>query len=357
MRSFKSGTPMQGGLVQQTGDNRHFNITYPVLGVIQSVYFSDDNLNPVANAVQNGRGSAIVARVIVLNDGSESPTVLPNVTILPTGSSGHDDYQEEIPKAATGTIDGARFQSDFRDIPPWKLNGDWCVVGFIGGSIHQPVMLNWFPHPGNRKDPATGGFAAEALAQGRRWVKRFQGARLTITSKGTLFVDTSKANNKISDTRTSREENEEGGDINVTVKKDRKLEINFNPLVFDENEPDFLWERPEIDKKGTRDESNSRLIMDKDTIQILAGQVAEILASQNLYLGEQGASENLVLGQQLKSLLEKILNALLTHRHPTGVGPSGPPLPPELTEFTDALSTVTAEDILASWAFTQKDPP
>jgi len=607
---------MQGGLSFQPADYGHLNMSNPVMGVILNVFSADDSLNEAAKAFHDHKGSFCAAKVLVLQDGTDSPILLPNVIILPPSGSGHDDYAEETPRGTTGTIDGSVLKTGYRDVPPWKLNGDWCVspetkilcsdltwkkacdvtvgqelVGFnedlkdkklkgsvveavkklikpcvkitttkgsivcskdhmwvirkpygnvknqagkcgwvkaedakegdqisyftdpwevenshdagylagffdgegwispkkwrsgigfgqnpgpvldkilallsergfnftkketrdytsfnpatyrcekfkitglsrpslrflgsirptrllthsrfqwegaswkgprkdivkilsvedvgdqeviaiqtstrtfiadgylshncvclfLGGSIHMPIMINYFPHPGNRKDPCTNGTSPDSLIQGRRIAKRFQGTRAVLTSKGSLLLDTSKAGHALEDNRLDRKETNEGGDIKLTVKTDRELEVNFNKPVFDENEPDFLWDRREINSKEDRDDTATRLLMNKDFIRALAGQVVEIASAQNIYLGTQAtATENFVLGQELKSLLITILNALISHKHPTGVGPSGPPLPPELSDFTSALSDVNAETILSTWIYGQKDPP
>ena len=89
----------------------------------------------------------------------------------------------------------------------------------------------------------------------------------------------------------------------------------------------------------------------------MAGEVVQIEGSSNIFLGTETAAENLVLGQQLKALLTLILNALLTHTHTSGIGPTGPPDVPAANSFQDALDTVLDDTILSDWIFGQKDPP
>lgn len=59
-----------------------------------------------------------------------------------------------------------------------------------------------------------------------------------------------------------------------------------------------------------------------------------------------GATEPLVLGDELKLRLEEIIDVikkvcdkLAAHTHPTGTGPSGPPLPPELPDFAGGIDS------------------
>lgn len=351
---YANGSVTQSGLNHQLADYNHEHIFTPVLGVVLSVYASDDPLNSGSFSAQDRRGFSLQAKVKVVQDGVNSSWILPNVTILPNGSTGHDDYAEEVPRGTTGTINGSEY--DENTTPPRMLNGDWCVVAFIGGSIHQPVMLSWFPHPANRKDALTITGSNGNLVQDRRIAKRFQGTRLVVTSEGTILVDTTEANYRLKEDRKTREINELGGDIRVTVKNDREFELNFNQSVFgDPAEEDFLWGANQRSAQE-RETTSTKLLMDKDFIRAVAGQVAEIYAGENAYIGKQGeATENLVLGQALKSLLSSVLQALATHTHFDSFGGTGPPM--NSSDFTSAKASVDAEDQLSTWAFTQKDPP
>ncbi len=372
MRLRPSGSVWQGGLSVESQNYGHTDISAPVIGIVLSVFYSDDPLNIATTNAAGDRGPYCMARVRVLSSTTETPMILPNVWILPTGASGHDDFSEELPQGVTDSIDGRSTAEGFDKLPTHRLNGDYCVVAFIGGSVHQPVMLSWFPHPGNTKDAATTGHAADSLENARRSVKRFQGVRLAITSEGTLHLDTSKANHKLSPDRTTRSTSDKGGDIKVSVKPSRNLSVDFNKPVYDETEPDVLWEREEIQNASPRSQANSRWYMDKDFIQAVAGEVVQIAASQNLYLGADTATENFVLGQELKTLLASMLNALITHTHvvPPGIVVVNPSLVPigttligdtlpstEAATWSDNLSDVQAETILSDWIFGQKEPP
>jgi hypothetical protein len=360
---YPSGTIRQGGLTHQRGDYGHENIYYPVIGVVLNTFYSDDHRNTLSGGHADRRGSSCQARVMLVKGKVGDSSILPNVLILPRGSTGRDDFSEELPTPTTGTVDGSSFRSDFKGINATKLNGDWCVIHFINGSKRQPVMLEWFPHPSNRRDATTKDSDLGNLVQGRRIARRFQGLRLVVTSEGSILVDTSQSNHPLSVDQVSREKNESGGDVRVTIKKERELEINFNPPIFAVKngvpvEPDFLHPPNRIpEDPDARETTATRLLADKNFIRLLAGQVAEISGSKIALGLEPSATENLVLGQELKALLVKILNALLTHTHGTGVGPSGAPQAPALTEFSDALTSVQAEEQLANWIFAQKDPP
>ncbi len=90
------------------------------------------------------------------------------------------------------------------------------------------------------------------------------------------------------------------------------------------------------------------------------GTMVFALTNTGIFLGTKNAGENFVLGQAFKTLLSAILAAVLTHTHGTGVGPSGPPLPPEggVSGIFDTLkSGVDAAAQLSDFIFGQKVRP
>ena len=361
MTILSDGTPSQSGLRSDPGDYEHENITYPVLGVVLTVYCSDDPQNQTAARAQDQRGSQCQARVLVFNDGSDSPWILPNVTITPPGSTGADNFEEQLPKGTTGTVDGSPYNASLQDTVAWKLNGDWMVVGFIGESIHQPISLSWYPHPSNRRDPTTSGQApGPVLEQARRLVKRFQGTRWAITRTGTVFLDTTQANHFLNKDGV-RTPNDVGGDVFVNIKPTRMFEMNWNPPVFLENEPDFLWGPAKERQKSTRSTDDTAVRFTKAEISLIAGELVNIVAKRgdvNIQTPEgqilfgAGASENMLLGQQWKTMMTTILNLLISHVHPTAVGPAGPS--PNLAALSSEIAQLDTK--LSNFIFGKADP-
>lgn len=72
--------------------------------------------------------------------------------------------------------------------------------------------------------------------------------------------------------------------------------------------------------------------------------------------GSSSADENIPLGQVLKSFLSSFLDLFAQHTHPTGVGPSGPPLEAAQAQKMKA-DPIESEAFLSSFTFTQKLPP
>ena len=74
-------------------------------------------------------------------------------------------------------------------------------------------------------------------------------------------------------------------------------------------------------------------------------------------LGSANADEPIVLGEVLRSALDRFLAAFLSHHHMTPKGPSGTPLPPGKTEAEAVRASPVGDSLMLSdWAFTEKLP-
>lgn len=74
---------------------------------------------------------------------------------------------------------------------------------------------------------------------------------------------------------------------------------------------------------------------------------------KDVFIGNQGATENLVLGQKLKQFLSDVIDILVAATYPTGTGPSGPMLPPGSTQLATLKGQL--DTLLSDMAFTQKE--
>lgn len=357
------GTIRQSGLSQNPADYNDERIYYPVVGIVMAVHFSDDPTNALTIPLSNQRGSGVTCDVLVINHGNDNPWFLPNVVVLPSGPSGVDDYCEEIPRPSSLMIDGSAFNSGLNSIDYEKLDGDWCVVEFIGGSSGQPVMMKWWPHPGNRQDPATAGFKLDpppasgsadpkTLQQGRRSFKRYAGAKVTVTSEGSFYVDTNESNAEIigSKSGVARKKRDKGGDIQVDVKPARKLQVNFNePVPLPKTEPSLPQPNPPQGEKS-RKTDRTTVTLDKDTINLLAGKICEILTSDDyidfhaktkvrlrgddgndsIILGDTDpiACDHAVKGETFQALMNAFILWATTHTHSETGTTTGTPIQP-----------------------------
>ena len=347
-----SGTILQSGLRTQEDDYGHEGIHHPVLGIILSVHKSDSEHNSSGLRAHDDRGGQIEATVLVVNDGSDSPWQLSNVVVTPNGCSGYDDYDEELPKGVSGTIDGSILGVDTAHE---KLDGDWCIVDFIGGSVNLPFMVTWWPHPSNRRDPTTSGRSPESVSQGRRKVKRFQGTRFAVTSKGSIIVDTNEAGHHLD--KGKRKATDTGGDIVLNVKKARKLEVNWNPSVFDPNEPDVLHSTT---KRNTRETSSTTVLIDKDAVNLTAGEIVNLKAKADgtgtinhtgnaVNLGGPSATERVPLGDTFKTADDLLSDAMNTFVSAVNTVIASDPVIPPFAKAGFAAACAAFQAVIAAY--------
>lgn len=357
------GTVRQSALMTQPGDYEHERINYPVIGVVMNLHVSDDPYNAVTAPTSSQRGSAATCDVYVVGHGNDNPWVIPNVVVLPRGPSGVDDYCEDLPRPSSFMVDGSQLSGNIGALDLTKIDGDWCVVMFVGGSITYPIMMSWFPHPGNFVDPATFGLPlqpakdgqsdAKTLRQGRRSFRRTAGLKRTVTARGSLWIDTNESNAEVSGDkdkkRLQRKPREEGGDVQVDVKKERRLQVNFNPPVaLPDSEPSLPQPNPPDGPQQERETDLTAVTIDQKTIEMIAGEVVRLITNDanieikaktkvtvvgeddddSVLLGstDTAACDHAMCGETfLQNRYNQLVTALKNHVHPTAVGPTDVP--------------------------------
>ncbi len=234
----KDGTPLQQSM---TTDSRHkntLNMDRMILGIILDVHMSDAGNNIAAQRFSNQRSAFHMATVFIVEDGTGSPGILKNVVIPPDAPSAVGDYREHLPKGTTTTLSGAQLTAGLHNIDPASLDGEWCVVGFIGKNINSPYIQRWWPHPSNVFDPATSGAGdkkfsgvGSTLVQDKRFFTRINGVEFVVTKKGDLYLSTTYAGSSIvpkgksTNGRYSRSKAPTGGSIRTWVKPSEVLEF------------------------------------------------------------------------------------------------------------------------------------
>ena len=225
------------GLVS-SGDIVKNEIFFPILGVIDAIYYSDDP-NNMSNADNNskstnvafndllvkgeddyyqrsvsvtqGTGSRIEARVKIIS-GPQGPRnsgqIMEKVPIC-IGFGGVHNYGYVVPTATTNT--GVRGYTG-------KEDGDYCLVQFIGGSWLSPVITSIWPNPLNRKDPPS-------VTDGGIAFARVSGTELLIDSEGDLLLDARGANAEVvvdsqSGNYVRKPASGENGSITVVTRND-----------------------------------------------------------------------------------------------------------------------------------------
>jgi len=214
------------------------DMAIPMIGMVLSVQPSDDKGNLSASVESDQRGYRHEATVLITSAGDSEPyLLLENVVIPPRARSNYDDYDEDLPLGVSAALDGSSITENWARVDPSLLDGDYCVVNFIGGNFDKPFIQNWWPHPKNKIDPATSGLACltqfDPTKKRSRAFRRVNGVTRTVTKDGDVYVDTSQAGSKLdlSQSKAVRKEVTKGGSVQVDVKTGQQLELNWNPKV------------------------------------------------------------------------------------------------------------------------------
>lgn len=324
------GTIMQSGLSSNPDDYEDERICYPVVGIVLNVRFSDDPTNATAIPNSSQRGYVATCDVLVTSSGSDKPWIIPNAIIVPRGRSGIIDFSEDLPRPCSQTIDGSKFAtSGVQDYS--LLDGDYCVVEFIGGALTQPFMVCWWPHPGNNFDPATLGFKLSPkptsgsddpgnLVQGPRTVRRISGTTFAVTPEGSFYMDTSGANEEVtgSSSGVQRKKREVGGDIQIDIKPERKVQFNWNPVVdLPDDQPSLLQPNPPSGPQEDRGTDDTAITFNKSLIEAIAGEVIRLITNEKnieiqaktkvTVVGEDG-DDSVILGSTDTSKCDHCVN-------------------------------------------------
>jgi len=330
------GTIFQSSNRINPGDYAQDNICFPVVGIVLRVFYSDDPNNRSAAENNAQRGYHTEAQVLVIHDGTDTPWFLPHVKILPVGASGVENFHEELPKGCSQMLDGSKFNAAFESINYEMLDGDFCIVQFLGGNISNPIMTNWYPHPGNRRDPATNNFKEDTLIQARRLFKRYQGTVLCITSTGDIYVDTNEANTVIKGQPKGyiRQAREGGGRIDLNIKRGQELEVNFNPTVNTPSIPSLPQTNPPIGET-VRETTSTVMKLSQDDISLIAGKVVQMIGQQitdSIILGAN-AQYHALLGEKVQTTFNalvaafnKLVSEYVPHYHAAPDGRTSIPL-------------------------------
>lgn len=392
MSSLTDKRYLDGSIVKSSDDwdPGHYDdlrIYYPVMGVVLAVYPSDHPKNMSVRDNSLLRGFQWEADVAVVMGASEGQTVIPNVAIAPQGPSGIGNFTQDIPRPSSFLVDGSVYKGSLEGVDLDKLDGDRCLIQFIGGKSTQPVMTSWMPHPANVQDPSTDAFSPGSLKQGSPSLMRRQGTTVSVTQEGSIFIDTNGANEEILPTSAgyTKVRSAIGGDIQVDMKPSKAFAIDFNESISRSGrEPSLLQDNPPLSDTAPidREDTNTSFFMDAEALIATAGRLMKLATrdgpvvltpSTKLFLGDETSNENMVLGQEWKTMtlalmevIVALMEAFKTHTHPTGTGPSGPPLTPELVDvstlITGDMQTLMDEidDVLSDYIFGSKvvpDPP
>lgn len=215
-----------------------------VLGVVLDVMCADHPSNISCMSTNGSKGYLHTCTVLVIQDTIGTYTILDNVVITPDHSGGIDDYYERLPRASTALVSNQSWNDQLQDIDPYDLDGDWCIVGFLGGVLDAPFVVRWWPHPRNVFDPQTSGTPVDEeatsnyLEQRGRYLHRVNGVETTVTYGGDVYVNTNLSGGTVSLGRELVPENgriprtvpeESGGSVSLWIKPSQLLELSWEP--------------------------------------------------------------------------------------------------------------------------------
>jgi|688.fasta_scaffold02732_26 hypothetical protein len=303
---------LYGGTTQQslTVDPRDYsalNFTRLVLGVVLAVNPSDTNVNRSAFQRADRRGYLHTCSVLVVEDGRSSYLVLDNVIITPDMHCGIDDYHENLPRGCSSVVTGQNWNNQINNINPYDLDGDWCIVGFLGGSLDNPFVVRWWPHPKNPYDAATSGNANPSdttapsyLSQEGRSFHRVNGVEFVVTKTGNVYLSTYLANSSLSfgtplspvDGRFPRSlNNDEGGSIKTWIKPSQTLELDWNAPtngvgILDESDAELPQTNP-ANVGSPPDKENTYILLEKNRVRIEVPEQFELLSNKSILLNSE----------------------------------------------------------------------
>jgi hypothetical protein len=282
----RNALPVQQALTASAKDYAGLNITRLMQGIVLEVNPSDSNRNRSAIKHVDRRGQAHTATVLITQDARPTQLTLDNVVITPDSVSGLDSYYERLPRGCSSLITGAAYSAQL-NVNPDDLDGDRCVVGFIGGSINLPFIVRWWPHPRNTYDPATSGVSIprsrsneRTIDQTNRHFQRVNGVEFVVSKTGNIYLSTYRANSTLSfgedltpeEGRFPRTLNDDvGGSFKAWIKPSQAFELDFNtPVngigVMDAADDALPQTNPANRSNATGDKPNTYLLIEKDRV-------------------------------------------------------------------------------------------
>jgi hypothetical protein len=294
----------------------HERIYHPVIGVVAAVRYCDDPANRSRAVHRSGVGTHAEAKVLVINDGMDTSWWAENVAIIAGQPTGVDDYAEDLPRPCSQTLDGSAFPADLASVDPAKLDGDRCVVMFVGGRIDQGFIAGWWPHQYNRRDPATSGRTGGTLDQRRRFFRRKNGVQVVITPRGDVLVDTNGANAElVGSTEGPRHMPRAGfGNVGLDMKAGSRVAYDWNPPVYDPvNQPAVPQPNPPLQRTAPpRKKDKTRFECSEDEVAAIAGKRARLMSRGGLTevggTPETPPIEPAVLGSELLKAVIQFVN-------------------------------------------------
>lgn len=271
--------------MQHSQDYYFRNMTRPMMGVVLTVQVADSVDNHSSTLSQVFRGARHEATVQIVNDGYGGTLKLERVMLTTATPSGLGDYEEHLPRGSSqyvgGDTDPSMVLNDLYD-----LDGDWCIVEYIGGDLDKPYISRYIPHPRNWYDPQTCGEGepdasgnGTTLNQQGRVYKRTHGVEYTVTPAGDVYFDTTRAgyeykgDQKPKNGRPPMLANAEGGNARVVLKENAIVELSWTKPGDGEgiagSITDYLAQtNPVLGNRAAAKRNKSYVQLDKDSVYL-----------------------------------------------------------------------------------------
>lgn len=231
--------PIQQSMLTYSSDR--YTAPRSMLGVVLHVKVSDDPDNNTSISSADGRGFRHECLVQVVDDGYGNLLTLDNVIITTPFPTGVYNYHEYLPRGSSQYLDGT-LDNILKNGDVYQLDGDWCIVEFLADDLKRPYIARWIPHPQNNYDLQTMGAgnpdssgSGTTLDQRGRIFDRKNGVEIVITSRGDVYLDTTRAMMEYDSSKSSTDgrppyqiPSKDGGNIKAVLKEDSSLEITWN---------------------------------------------------------------------------------------------------------------------------------
>jgi hypothetical protein len=246
--------------------------------------------------------------VLCVGTQSGTPLKLDHVLIPPDAPSGLSNFSENLPRGSSNVVDGSEYEESLVNIDPHTLDGDWCIVSFMGGNLDRPYISSWWQHPRNNLDPATSGQGnpdpqgmPQAIDQSYREFRRTRGVEYIVTSEGDVYLSTEFANSALkfgTDLPTIRggwnktTNPEVGGSVNVRLKQSQTLELDWNPSTEGIGinrgvDPNLPQRNPTSSQEAPKEATFTTLFVSKDDLVLKLPSIISLSSGSSLNLSSE----------------------------------------------------------------------
>lgn len=304
-------------------------------GVVVATYVTDSQGHPVEQAGDGVKPTGVYCDVLAYPGRSNQRWVFLPRCLVTQDQAGMQSGRVWKPRAATMDITGDPLDVEKGTLVS-NMDGDHVLVGFLDNNLSQPVILGGIPHPSRDEgcDEWDVGHRTKLKeADGDPDFLKHKGAYFGISDAGDFVVDTTRSF-KEADLQEGGIENVpamDGSTGNYTVKlqKGAKLRVEIDLKKIDSGVDEDTAAKPavfEFDETGL-------------TITLEDGGLTLKSAGKdgNATLKVGDGAKHVTIEEHLKDFYtNSIKKAWDSHTHPTGMGPSGPPVETPVMDPWDA---------------------